>query len=194
MNFVRYIVAAAVLGAVGSPDTSSCRVNTQATDWSVVRTILPTTSPTPITSLAVDVCVYFEQTVGFEQVNPLNLVGCRWGATNLGIIVDVSFDPGFAPGFEVAPSTTVMLPDVAGRVGPYDGVIDFGGSSGQTIGHDTSVLVTASLSVADDSYFRQSWPMYVRTRTLIYEQHSNAGAMVFSSVANAGVGVVVTYQ
>lgn len=193
---MRSLIALAVLALlapVANPDTASCRVSTRPTDWSEVRMMRPLTDPTPITTLTVDVCVYFEQTVGFEQVNELNPFGAQWYVLNMGIVVDASFDPNFAPGFEVAPSTVVMLNDVLGSVGAYDGVIDFSGTGGQSIFQSNQVLVAAKLAVTDDSYFRQPWPMYVRTRTLMFTQGSNAGAAVFSSTANAGLGIVIEY-
>ena len=153
----------------------------------------PVTDPAPITTLDVEVCIYFEQRVGFEQVNEQNPFGAQWYVLDMGIVVDVSFDPNFTPGFEVAPSTTITLPDAFGSVGAYDGMLDFAGTGGQTIFQSNALLVNASLKVSDDAFFRQPWPMYVRTRTVAFEQGSNAGAAVFISEAQAGIGVVVDY-
>lgn len=190
---LRSIIALALLAPLANPEGTSCRVSTRPTDWVETRMMDPVTDPTAITTINVDACVFFEQTLGFEQVNENNPFGAQWYVLNLGIVVDVSFDPNFTPGFEVAPSATVMLPDAFGSVGAFDGVTDFAGTGGQSIEQETTVLVTASLKVSDDSFFRQPWPIYVRTRTVMFTQGSNAGAAVFMSAARAGVGVFVEY-
>lgn len=186
---MRNLLAIALLATVANPDTASCRVSPRPTDWSEVR-VMPGATTRP-TSLVIDECDTFTQTIGFEQVNPLNLVGCRWSVVNLGIVVEISTEPTFAT--LLVPPTTIMLPDVAGRVGPYDGVIDFAGSSGQTVAQSAQANSTVTIPAPSGIDFTQPWPMYVRTRTLPYVQNSNAGAMVFQMASSAGVGVVVTY-
>ena len=77
---MRSLLPILLLAATASSDSASCRVLAQATDWNLVRNMLPASGP--FSTLHVEACVYFEQTVGFEQTNPLNLVGCRWSAAS----------------------------------------------------------------------------------------------------------------
>lgn len=188
---MRSLLALILLAPIARTDGASCRVDMRTTDWAEVRTMRAADDPAPITGLQVDYCFAFDCTVQLEN---LWLFGpTRWSVRDLGLIVEASFDPGFAPGFEVIPSTTIMLNDVSGSVGPFDGVIDYGGTSGESIAQTNLVLLTATLSVSDDSFFRQPWPIYLRTRTLNYTQASASPAMVFGSIASAGGGVAVTY-
>lgn len=170
-------------------DPASCRVTMRPTDWSEVRVMAPASGP--FTSLAVELCVTFEQTVSLENLWVFG--GTRWHVRDLAIEIEASFDPLFAPGFALIPPTVIALPDVAGSVGPFDGTFDFGGTSGEAIPQSTSALVTATLAVADPTFFLSPWPVYLRTRTLPYTQTSGSPAMVFTSTASAGGGLVVTY-
>ncbi|UOF80054.1 hypothetical protein [Caudoviricetes sp.] len=186
---LRSLLAVLLLAAVANPETASCRVNSRPTDWTETRIMLPASGP--FTTLGVELCVAFDQTVALENMWAFG--GTRWQVANLGIVVDVSFDPTFAPGFEVVPSTTLMLSDVFGAVGPFDGSMDFAGTSGEAVPQSTQALVTATLAVTDPTFFQAPWPVYLRTRTLPWSQSSASSAMAFSSTASAGAGLVVTY-
>lgn len=146
-------------------------------------------APTPPISISVELCVSFEQTVALE--NLWIFQGTRWQVTDLAIIVEAAFDPAFA--FPIIPPTTLALPNVNGAVGPFDGVIDQGGTSGEAVFQTTQALVTATLAVADPTYFAQPWPVYIRTSTVPWTQQSASPAMVFTSSAQAGAGLVVTF-
>lgn len=187
---LRSLLAIVALATVANPETASCRVLARPTDWNETRTMLPASGP--FSTLHVEACVFFEQTVALENVWVFG--GTRWQARNLGIIFEASFDPTFAPGFELVPPTTIMLPDVSGSVGPFDGVIDFAGTSGEAIPQETTALITADLAVLDPTFFLSPWPVYIRTTTIAYTQTSASPAMVLQSTAQAGAGLVVTYQ
>lgn len=172
------------------PETASCRAPLVAPDW-VDHSGMQAASFEP-TSLHVEICVRFDDVISIENMNPF--FGSRWAAQDRAVLIEASLDPQFTPGFELIQPSVVAVPNIVGRVGPYDGTLDFAGASAQTVAQTITTGFSADIPVLDGSFFTTPWDAYIRCTRIPWSQQSSLPNVAVLSGGLAGAGMWVTYQ
>lgn len=181
-------------GAGPAPTSCSARVDMRTTDLDEVRTVNPYTDPAPLQTIAVDFCVALDEMYRFENWGTFQPASVE--VEERRVHFDVSFSPTFAPGFEIVTVDCVLTPE-GFVLAPFDGAVDFAGSSGTSIHALDQQLGVAHLAVAPggDAFFRSTFAVYFRTRSEGGDVHvAGTGAYLDQTETNAGGGIVFRWN
>jgi len=159
-----------VFELVGAPLTSSCRQNPLHIFWSRSKDIAGYQGDAPLSLVLIDYCsgVWVEERYENRSPQPNYALPVF---KNFGVVNEGAFDPNFKFVFArfIAPVDDLDMRDthVGGFANPYDGITNFGGTSGQVNLQFNATLFTQPVAVADESFFRQPFvTIYLRSRAL----------------------------
>ena len=175
----------------GSQPPVGCRVNPTNTDWFEARVMPPYTGTDPLTQIKLDLCCFVGRTVQYENRGVFQAVA--YDVHSEPVFIQASFDPTFRRSFIVG-TCVVPLPDVTGVLAPYDFVDDYGGLSGVTVQNDEQALIETLLGVADESFFRQPWTLYLRAYGGHDTGHITSTNYLYQSHTVAAAGASITYN
>lgn len=191
---IAFAVASPGLVAFGTAGNtqSSCRVTPRPTSFSETRTLQPYTGTDPLTHISIDVCVASFLDAYAENRTPAPFGdGLSITFSDAHTLLQGSYDPSFST---LLFSVTLDHSTVGFTHDSYDGVTDFGGTSGSMHTNFKQALVTINADVKDPSFFEQPHQIYLRASTPNGVTIQGSGMYTAVADVRASIGVVERFN